>query len=171
MRAIIPLAALLALAFAQTASATTVTVGPVAFSPEFQEELNEELGEREGLYLQNELSQHVAEALAGAGAQLGPGGQIFIDLTIIDANPNKPTMQQLVNQPSLDYGRSISLGGADLRAVIRRASGEVIAEVEYDYETPTLNDAYVGLTTWADANRAIRRFARRVADAYAASGQ
>lgn len=171
MRALTLAAALALTAFAQTAAAATVTIGPVAFSPEFAEELRDDLGEREGLYLQNEVSRKVAEALTSAGAQLGPGGELSVELTIVDADPSKPTFEQLRQRVGLDYGRSVSLGGADLAAVIRASDGQVLAEVQHDYRPPELFDPAPPLTTWEDANRAIRGFARKVADAYSANAR
>lgn len=174
MRAFMPLAALAALAFAQTAlaqtaAAETVTIGPVAFSPEFEESLREELGEREGLYLQNEIARQVARELAEAGAALGPNGALTLEITLIDADPNKPTLEQLSDRPGLDYSRSISVGGAELRGVLRNANGQVLAEIDHEYNSVDLFQAATfALTTWQDAQRAIRGFARKAADAYAA---
>ena len=169
MRAFIPFAALAALAFAQTAAAETVTIGPVAFSPEFDETLREDLGEREGLYLQNEIARYLARELTEAGATLGPNGALTLEITLIDADPNKPTFEQLSAQPGLDYSRSISVGGAELRGVLRNANGQVLAEIDHEYRSVDLFQAATfALTTWQDAQRAIRSFARKAADAYEA---
>ena len=62
---------------------------------------------------------------------------------------------------------SISLGGAELHAVLRGADGVVIEEVthrRYNYSLEEIGAA----TTWSEARRAIRQFADKVADAYAA---
>jgi hypothetical protein len=172
MRALIPLAAIIALAFAQSAAAATVTLSPVSFSPEFQETLQEDLGVHEGEYLQREVVREVSEALTHAGAQIGPGGQMTIDVAIIDADPNKPTMQQLGDRPGLDWGQSFSIGGAELHGIIRDASGNVLAEIDHFYRTPSIDyviDRASG--QWSDANRTIERFAEKVADAYAANAR
>jgi hypothetical protein len=162
---------LAALAFAQGAAA--VTVSPISFSPEFETELSEDLGEREGVYLREDVETAVARALSARGVSAGSGGDT-IEITIIDAQPNRPTLGQLSARPGLDYIRSVSVGGAELRAVVRNASGDVIAEVEHRRYNHSL-DEFHGIPpagTWSEARRAIRRFAEKVADAYVAqSGQ
>ena len=167
MRIVASLAALAALAFAQTAAAATVTIAPVTFAPEFQPKLEEKFGSREGPYLQRAVTDIVTDALSRAGAQVGPGGNVTVEVTVNDAAPTRPTMLQL-NQVGLDYSRSISTGGADLHAVLRGADGHVITEVNHRYFSPSLNDAIVA-GTWSDANHAIHLFAERVAAAYRAN--
>jgi hypothetical protein len=75
-------------------------------------------------------------------------------------------MQQLANQPGLDPIRSVSIGGAELRAVLRNSSGDVVSEVTHRRYNHSLADLSGASTTWTEANRAIRQFARKVADAY-----
>lgn len=170
MRALVPLAALAAFAFAQSAAAATVTLSPVTLSEDFQTTLQEDYGEREGIYLQKEVTESVSRALTRAGAQLAPGGDLVLDVAIIDAKPNHPTLQQLSDTPSLDMMRSISIGGAELRGVLRRSSGEVLAEIDHEYNSPTLDYVH-SAGQWHDAYRAINGFAREVAEAYAANAR
>jgi hypothetical protein len=165
MRVTSLLAGLAALAFSQAALAASVNVAPVSYSPEFQEALNDDLGAREGEYLSRAVHEAVANALAERGATLG-GGELTIEISIIDADPNRPTMQQLANQPGLDPIRSVSIGGAELRAVLRNSSGDVVSEVTHRRYNHSLADLNGASTTWTEANRAIRQFARKVADAY-----
>src|SRR5262245_52587561 len=129
MRVVASLAALAALAFAQAAAAATVTIAPVTFAPEFLPKLEEKLGTSEGTYLQRAVTDIVGDALSRAGAQVGPGGNVTVEVIVNDAAPTRPTALQLT-QPGLDYGRSISTGGADLHAVLRGADGHVITEVD-----------------------------------------
>ncbi|MDX2276837.1 MAG: hypothetical protein NW206_15410 [Hyphomonadaceae bacterium] len=170
MRVLAPIVALAALSFAGVASAATVTIAPITFDSEFQTELNETIGETEAGYLRERVERAVTRALERAGAQVGPGGDATIEVVIVDADPNRPTFQELSDQPSLDYGRSISIGGAELRGVLRGADGGVIAEVTHDYYTPSL-DYVMAAGTWTDAERAIRGFAEKLADAYAANAR
>ncbi|MEQ1617617.1 MAG: hypothetical protein ABL883_04645 [Terricaulis sp.] len=170
MRSTLALASLAAFfAFSFPANAAPVNLSPVSFSPEFQTALDDDLGAREGERLQADLVRAVTRELAARGATIGEGG-VTVELSIIDADPNRPTWQQMTNRPGLDYIRSISLGGADLRAILRGADGQVVSEVthrRYDYN---IEDAAVqGATTWSAAQRAIRGFAQRVADAYMAA--
>lgn len=157
---------LAALALAQSAAA--VTLAPISFSPEFETELNEELGAREGDYLRNYVEEAVQDALARQGVQLGSGGGA-IEIVIVDADPNRPTMRQLRDTPGLDPIRSFSLGGAELHAVLRGASGEVLTEVEHRRYNHTIEEFLAPPpSTWSEARQSIRGFAERVADAYVA---
>jgi len=110
MRVTALLAGLTALAFSHAAFAANVNLAPISFSPEFQGALDDDLGAREGEYLSNAVNEAVSEALTARGATMGANG-LTIEIAIIDADPNRPTWQQLSNQPGLDGIRSISIGG------------------------------------------------------------
>lgn len=170
MRSTIALASLAAFfALSLSANATPVSLSPVSFSPEFQTALEEDLGAREGERLQADLTNAVTRELTARGASMGQGG-ITIELSIIDADPNRPTWQQLTDRPGLDMMRSISIGGAELRAILRGADGQVISEINHRRYNHSIEDISVqAATTWSEAQRAFRRFAQRVADAYIAA--
>lgn len=165
MRVTSLLAGIAALAFAHAAHAANVNIAPISFSPEFQESVDDDLGAREGEYLRNAVQEAVSEALTARGATLGGNG-LTLEISIIDADPNRPTWQQISAQPGLDGMRSISIGGAELRAVLRNASGSVVSEVTHRRYNDTLADVGAA-STWSEARRAIRAFAHKVADAYA----
>lgn len=153
-----------ALALATAASAQPIE--QVSYSPDFQAELEDEYGVREGAYLNETLTRYVTEALTRRGVAVD-GSRI--ELTIVDAAPNRPTHQQLFDQPSIDFMRSFSIGGAELRGVVRDASGAA-HEVEHRYYSSDIVWASWTADTWGDARRAMRRFAEKVADAYVAAG-
>jgi hypothetical protein len=150
-----------ALAFAAPAWAQST---PVSFSPEFQTALEEEYGVREGEILRSAVEQAIQAELTRRG--LSNSG-LSVDVIIVDAEPNRPTMQQLFDEPALD-GTSISIGGAELRAVIHTASGatSVVTHRRYNH---SLADIVGPASTWTEARRAIRQFAVKVADAYIAT--
>ena len=154
------------LAFAGAASAQTLE--RISYSPEFQTELQDELGEREGEYLQREINQAIDRAIARRNVAAAP---IRIEVIIEDAQPNRFTMRQLRDRPSVDPLRSVSVGGAELRAVLRNADGAVLTEVEHRRYSASLRDLFFEPLTWTDANRAIRKLAAKVADAYVAQGR
>jgi hypothetical protein len=171
MRLIPAFCGVAALAFVQSAAA--VTLAPVTFSPEFQTALSEDIGVREGEYLAANVEDAVRNALARRGVDVGSAGGT-IEIVIVDADPNRPTMQQLSNQPGLDAIRSFSIGGAELHAVLRGADGAVLTQVEHRGYNSSLAEFH-GMppaAPWSEARRSIRRFAEKVADAYVAhSGQ
>jgi hypothetical protein len=171
MRVVSLLAGAAALAFATAAAADPVPVAPISYSPEFQQELNDDLGAREGVYLSAQVTRAVARELAERGATMSASAPLTIEISIIDADPNRPTFQQLADQPSLDGFRSISIGGAELRAVLRGADGSVVSEITHRRYNHSLADIQGAATTWSEARVAIRQFANKVADAYVAAGR
>lgn len=168
MRVTFALVGLAALSFATAAAADTAALAPISFSPEFQTALDEDYGAREGEYLREAVTEAVTAALARRGVTIADSAPLTIDISIIDADPNRPTFQQASETPGLDVMRSISLGGAELHAVLRDANGAVVGEVTHRRYDHTLWDAQ-GSTTWSEARSAIRGFANKVADAYVAA--
>jgi hypothetical protein len=160
---------LAALGFASTAVADDVSLTPVSYSPQFQTALTDNYGLREGEYLQVSVTRAVSAALARRGVTLSSDAPISIDISIVDAQPNAPTMAQLFHTPGLDPIRSVSIGGAQLRAVLRDAQGQQIGEVNHRRYNYSIEE-YRGLrpTTWQEADWAIHQFAEKVADAYVA---
>jgi|CXWL01.1.fsa_nt_gi hypothetical protein len=170
MRSTLALASLAALfVLSLPANAAPVALSPVSFSPAFQAALDEDLGAREGEHLRADLLRAVSRELTARGASIGEGG-ITIELSIIDADPNRPTMQQAAHRPGLDMIRSISVGGAELHAVLRGADGVVVSEITHRRYNYSIEEAALQASnTWSEARRAFRGFAQRVADAYVAA--
>lgn len=163
MRITPALIGLAALAF--SASAAAQTLETVSYSPAFQTALEDDIGLREGEYLRREVTQAIDRAIARRNA---PAAQIRIEVVIEDAQPNRFTMHQLRRRPDVDAMRSVSVGGAQLRAVLRGADGAVLTEIAHRRYSDSLRDLFVEPLTWTDANRTIRQFAEKVADAYVA---
>lgn len=170
MRLVPALCGLAALALSTAAVAAPVTVAPVSFSPEFQVSVDEDLGAREGEYLRRVVTRAVERALVREGASLSGGAAVSVDVVIVDADPNRPTLQQISNEPGLNQGMSVSIGGAELTAVLRGADGSVLTEVRHRRYNRNITDANIGTSTWAEAHRSINQFAAKVADAYVAQG-
>lgn len=156
MKTLIMSAALLALA--PIASAAEISIG---YSSEFQEKLVEDYGEREGEKLAEDVRKDLEHAFKKAGVD-----PARVDVIIIDAKPNRPTMGQLSAKPGLDMLRSKSIGGMDLKGVAFDASGNAIAEVEYDWYESSIENV-IASSVWSDANRASRNFAKRLAEGVA----
>ena len=149
------LAAFGALALAQVASATEIAV---SFSDDFATELADNYGEREGPELTEEVTEDLLRAFDHAGVS-----PARVEVTIIDAKPNRPTFGQLRDQPGLDMMRSISIGGMDLKGTAYDSDGNVLSELRYDWYETDIRDVF-GAGTWSDARRASDRFARRFAE-------
>ena len=157
----------LAIALAAPASAAPVTVGPVTIDAALQKKFANDYGAREIAVLQRMVTASISRELTQTGATIGVGAPVTVETTLVNVKPSRPTFQQAVNKPGLDMFRSISLGGAELRARIVGADGAALGEVTYKWYEYDLSYSFAS-TTWSDAQRAIARFADRVADAYVA---
>lgn len=157
----------LLLAFAAPASAAPVTVKPASIDAELQKEFEDNYGEREIAVLQRAIAGALTRELAAGGATVGEGAPVTIETTLVNVKPSRPTLQQAMDQPGLDTIRSISLGGAELRARVVGADGATLSEVTHKWYEYDLLFSNAG-TTWSDARRAIRHFADKVGDAYRA---
>lgn len=147
---------LAALALIPAASAVEVSV---SYSDDFAEKLSEEYGEREGTYLSKEVRDDLISALAIAGVKTSVDR---VDVIIIDAQPNHPTMEQARQKPGLDMLRSRSLGGMKLQATAFDADGNILGAKEYGWFENDIRDVF-GAGTWTDAKRASNRFSRKFA--------
>jgi len=151
----IALIALTALGFAAGANAATINV---AFSEDFAEKLEDDYGLREGNKLTEEIIEDIERELERAGVDAER-----IDVTILDAKPNRPTFAQISGSPGLDPIRSVSIGGMSLTGTIIHMDGET-TDVEYEWYENDIRQVF-GSSTWWDADRVSRRFAKRVAEA------
>ena len=150
MKKLAPLAALALLA-SPVALAGEINV---TYSPEFSEKLQDDYGMREGEYLSHEIQEDLTRELSKAKLDIPR-----IDVTIIKAQPNKPTFKQLGDTPGLDYGASKSIGGMKLSAVAYDADGNPTGDLTYKWYETDIRMA--GISTWQDAQRASDRFSRK----------
>lgn len=155
-RILLAIAAAIALT-APSVAQQPVSIAEIHFGPALMEKADE--------YGQRELD-HLASLTRSAlehelGGQLGAGGYI-LEVTILNADPNRPTLEQMSGRPALSP-RSISIGGADLEGVLYSADGSPVETYRYGWRAHSIDDA-VGAAQWSDARRAIRRFANEVGD-------
>jgi hypothetical protein len=135
------------------ASALTVEA---KISTELQKKLDDDYGQREAKVLTDSLVSKLERTLANRA------NVDRVVVTIEDAKPNRPTMEQVKDKPGLDAIRSISLGGAKVTGIAYSASGQELARLDYDwYETDIRNIAAAG--TWSDARYTFDRFATKLA--------
>ncbi|GAM97896.1 hypothetical protein U91I_01526 [alpha proteobacterium U9-1i] len=171
MRALFALASLTALALAPAAHAAPVSVAPVALSAEYQTKVDDEIGARDSQVLADFVTRTVSRQLTQRGASIADGAPVRVEITIVDADPNRPTWEEMRRTPGLSEFWSVSTGGAELSATLRGADGRVLGEVSHRYFSNSLADIVGSPDTWSDANRATYRFARKVADAYTANAR
>ncbi len=144
-----------ALALVPFAAATEYSVG---YSEDFAEELSDNYGEREGEYLTELIIKDMDREFAKAGIEVAR-----VDVEIIDAKPNRPTFEQLGNEPGLSFAHSLSIGGMHLKATAFDGDGTQLGSKEYDWYESNIRDV-IGSSTWTDARRTSRRFARKFAE-------
>lgn len=125
-------------------------------SADFQEQLEDEYGERELATLTEEIRKDISRELGKEGITAAR-----IDVTILKAKPNRPTFQQLSDTPGLSL-QSFSVGGMDLQATAYDVNEQVLGELEYGWFESDIRWSQ-GKTTWSDARKASDRFARKFA--------
>jgi hypothetical protein len=145
------------------AAGAAVSVAPVAIGATLQQALKDRYGVDEAKDLQQAMTHSLSRSLKGVGAEQSEAAAIRIEVLIDSATPTHPTRRQLNENPSLDYLASVSRGGAELRAVLRNADGQVLDRVAYDYYANTIWEASMSGSAWGDAYIAIDRFADQVA--------
>jgi hypothetical protein len=145
-------AALLASGSAALAAPQSVTV---SISPALQAKAHETYGERDIQILAQDLRTSVARELGKSGAYDGAR----IELTLVDAVPNRPTFKQLGDTPGLDM-RSFGVGGANIvgRAV---APDGTVTPLAYKWYETDIRWAR-GNATWTDAEWTFDRFASQL---------
>ncbi len=132
-------------------------VRAIEISSELQTKFEKEYGVREAAALKQELQRTVDRSLK----KMGPSKVAFVDLSIEDAKPNKPTFQQLSKNTSLSYSSSYSTGGAKVNAKLFDSSGALIGTVSHEYYSRGLNEVFSEYG-WADADRAFSGAARKI---------
>ncbi len=123
---------------AQPAPAVTVGVGA-----ELQHKA-ENLGSRDVDDIRRDLGDSVSRAL------VRNPGIARADLVIEDAQPNRPTFEQLSRTVGLSF-RSIGIGGARISGTVTLADGSVRPLRYQWYETDLRDERAAG--TWSDADR------------------
>lgn len=146
------LTSIAALALIPVAGATEFSV---SFSEDLSEALTDDYGEKEGVFLTEEVTEDMLQAFEKYGVSPAK-----VDITIIDAKPNRPTFKQL-GKPGLSF-QSLSVGSLKLEATAYDAAGDLIVSKEYRSFNRDIRDS-VGAGTWYEVKRSSDRFARNFA--------
>lgn len=137
---------------AHAAEALSTTRVEVKLSPELQEKAADDYGVRDVQRLADDLKKDVERELDRTG--ILAGGRV--ELTLVDARPNRPTFKQLGDRPGLSF-ESFGTGGATIEGQTISVDGHV-TPVRYRWYESDIRQAKL-TTTWSDAGRAIDRFA------------
>lgn len=122
---------------------------------------NGKYGDREIEYLIEEMKEELVEDFDKRGLMFSEDAPTLLRVTINSAKPNRPTFNQLSEEPSLSL-QSFGIGGADMSAEIISADGTVIGTADYDFYSSFNERPLQALGTWSDANRSISRFSKKL---------
>lgn len=134
---------------------TTISSVQVELSPELRKKAVEEYGLKDVERLAIELRKDVEREMQRTGVLAG--GKL--ELTLVDARPNRPTFKQLGDRPGLSY-ESFGVGGAEIAGRAISMDGEVTPVSYRWYESDIRQARYH--STWSDAEYAIGRFAHQL---------
>jgi hypothetical protein len=99
----------------------------------------------------NDIAKTLADTIRGdLKGSHRTNAPIRADLVLEDATPNRPTIQQLSDNPGLSES-SIALGGAAISGVVTFADGRT-EPVSYSFRQDSLRDD-IGVGQWTDAER------------------
>lgn len=123
----------------------------ISFSKDADKAFNEKYGAEEKVYIEKLVRDEIQKSL---------GSEYSVDVFVESATPNRPTMYQMAQTPSLSF-QSFSLGGADMTGKVFDKNGNQVGEVHHKYYTPSIYEAQYSWT-WHDADWAIEKFASKL---------
>lgn len=139
-----------------TASSASFAQGEqinIIFDQKLEKQFAEEYGAKEKTVITDIIKNEIAKKFSGKDYRY--------EISINEVSPNRPTMQQMDNKPSLSY-QSFGVGGANLSGKVFDQSGKLIAETKYDYHNNDIWHAQ-GNWTWHDAEWAVESFVKKLA--------
>lgn len=118
-------------------------------------------GDKELARLTERLGEKLERRLTKQGLTVSDTASTVLRVTLVDAKNNRPTFTQLSHQPGLSF-QSFGNGGAEFESELIAAGGQSLGTMTYDWYENDIRFANHG-GTWSDANRAIDRYAKKVA--------
>jgi len=120
-------------------------------------------GQRDLDRLTKRLKTKMQYRLEKRGFVISDDAPTVLNLVITDARPNRPTFEQMSKSTGLSM-RSFGIGGAKFEGSLTNAGNEQ-GDVSYAWYETDIRWAD-GSGTWSDADRAIDKFARKVAKSF-----
>ncbi len=122
---------------------------------------NGKYGDRAIAFLIDDIQDELVRDFAKRNIALSDSAPTLLRVTIEMAKPNRPTFNQLSEDPSLSF-KSFGAGGAELSVEIIAANGDILGDATYDnYETLDQFTIQTG-GTWYDASRTFSKFSNRL---------
>ena len=121
---------------------------------------NGKYGDREIERLLEKMEDEIRDDFEDRSLTISDTAPMLLRVTINEVKPNRPTFNQLTEDPNLSF-QSFSIGGADVSAEFIAPGGAVIGTAEYDYFS-SFSDRqhFFAVHTWYDTNRAFARFSK-----------
>ena len=118
-------------------------------------------GPQDVAYLEKELRAMVTRRLLAKNLMSSQGKGARLMLTIVDVEPNRPTLQAMTKKQQLNF-ISFGLGGAEVSAHLIGADGKDLGEIHYRWFDDRMDSFTSNNTIWFDARHAFQWFAKRL---------
>jgi len=147
---------------AEPGSLTPVASVMVTIDPAFAKDKGKDYGLKDLQALADTLKTSVEARLsAKSRLNLGAADAATVNLVLVDAKPNRPTFKQMADRPGLSM-QSFGIGGAEIKGEqVMPDGGKIMLGYSWYESDIRWSQAQ---STWADAERAIDGFARRLAE-------
>ena len=119
-------------------------------------------GEQSLMHLAESLERKMTTKFIKKGITISEDATVTMRITIVDAINNRPTANQLSNQPGLSI-KSFGIGGAELSAELIDTTGNSLGIMQYRYFEQDFRESTQFPGMWRDANKAFSRFAKKAA--------
>ena len=107
------------------------------------------------------METEITEDFAKRGLTLSDTAPTILRVTIEEVKPNRPTFNQLSEDPNLSF-QSFGIGGAEVSAEVVSQGGSVIGTADFDYFSNFNDGTLTGIGVWTDTSRAFSRFSKRL---------
>ena len=118
-------------------------------------------GDKDLDLLKKRLQSKIEKRFSKNGIAISENASTILQVTLADAEPNRPTFEQQSRDVSLSF-QSIALGGAEIESELVTRDGRSLGNINYRWYENDIRDASFG-STWSDTYRAFDRYASRAA--------
>ena len=122
---------------------------------------NGKYGDKAIEFLLDDMETEITEDFAKRGLTLSDTAPTILRVTIEEVKPNRPTFNQLSEDPNLSF-QSFGIGGAEVSAEVVSQGGSVIGTADFDYFSNFNDGTLTGIGVWTDTSRAFSRFSKRL---------
>ncbi len=140
---------------------SAISVGRISFSEAMMLKANT-IGHAELRRLSTYLREDLERALMRTNWHGMAVEETQLDVIIVDAMPNRPTIEQINTRDDVHYTTRWP-GGAELEAQLVDGDGRVLARFSHSWMNEEMDDA-ASYGIWTDTRQTFDRFANSIAD-------